>query len=275
MSKKNTNPFDLSGRVAVVTGGGGILGRGFCKVLAENGASIAILDVDNESAEITAESIRSSMVGAKLIVLECNVSDPVQVNDTISKVISYFGGIDILHNNAVTKSSDLNKFFEPLESYSFSTWREVMSVNIDGMFLMAQAVGRQMVEQNHGGSIIQTSSIYGLVAPDQRIYKGSSYLGRSINSPVVYTTSKAAVIGLTKYLASYWGDKGIRVNTLTPGGVESGQNTKFSQTYSMRVPLGRMARADELESALLFLASDASSYVTGQNLIIDGGLTCW
>ena len=123
--------------------------------------------------------------------------------------------------------------------------------------------------------LIQTASIYGVVAPDQRIYEGSHYLGRVINTPAVYSASKAAVIGLTKYLASYWGAHGIRVNTLTPGGVESGQNDVFSRKYSARVPMGRMAQADEMQSALLFLASDASSYMTGQNLIIDGGLTCW
>jgi NAD(P)-dependent dehydrogenase (short-subunit alcohol dehydrogenase family) len=117
--------------------------------------------------------------------------------------------------------------------------------------------------------------VYGVVAPDQRIYEGSQYLGRAINTPAVYSASKAAVIGLTRYLASYWGAQGIRVNTLTPGGVESGQNDVFSRKYSARVPLARMARADEMQSALLFLASDASSYMTGQNLVIDGGLTCW
>jgi NAD(P)-dependent dehydrogenase (short-subunit alcohol dehydrogenase family) len=150
-----------------------------------------------------------------------------------------------------------------------------MGVNIDGMFLMAQAAGRQMVAQGRGGSIIQTASIYGVVAPDQRIYEGSEYLGRPINTPAAYSASKAAVIGLTRYLASYWGANAIRVNTLTPGGVESGQNEVFSRKYSARVPLARMARADEMQSALLFLASDASSYMTGQNLIVDGGLTCW
>jgi len=140
---------------------------------------------------------------------------------------------------------------------------------------MAQAVGRQMVAQGRGGSIVQTASIYGVVAPDQRIYEGSQYMGMPINTPAVYSASKAAVVGLTKYLASYWGHHGIRVNTLTPGGVESGQNEVFSKRYSARVPLGRMAQAGDMESALLYLASDASAYVTGQNLIVDGGLTCW
>ena len=150
-----------------------------------------------------------------------------------------------------------------------------MSVNIDGMFLVAQAVGKQMVQQGKGGSIIQTASIYGVMGPDQRIYEGSSYLGRPINTPVAYSTSKTAVVGLTKYLATYWADKNIRVNTLTPGGVESGQNDDFKRRYTARIPMGRMAEQDEMAGALIYLASDASSYVTGQNIVVDGGLEAW
>lgn len=269
------NKFDLTDRTAIVTGGGGILGKGFCQVLAAHGARVAVLDLDALAAKETAEGVRGAIEGAELLALPCNVADPTQVADAVEQVVATFGSIDILHNNAATKTGDLKEFFEPLETYKLSTWREVMSVNIDGMFLMAQAVGRQMQAQGRGGSIIQTASIYGVVAPDQRIYKGSWYLDRQINTPAVYAASKAAVVGLTQYLAAYWGDKGIRVNTLTPGGVESGQNDVFSQRYSARVPLGRMAMAGEMESALLFLASDASSYVTGHNLIVDGGLTCW
>ena len=143
------------------------------------------------------------------------------------------------------------------------------------MFLVAKAVGKQMVAQGKGGSVIQTASIYGVMAPDQRIYEGSFYLGRQINTPAVYAVSKAGVIGLTKYLAAYWADKGIRVNTLTPGGTESGQNDEFKRRYSNRVPLARMAQAHEMVGTLLYLASDASSYVTGQNIIVDGGLSIW
>ena len=150
-----------------------------------------------------------------------------------------------------------------------------MAVNLDGMFLVAQAVGKQMVAQGRGGSIIQTASIYGVMAPDHRIYEGSFYLGHQINTPAVYAASKAAVIGLTKYLATYWADKGIRVNTLTPGGTESGQNDEFIRRYSARIPLNRMANAHEMVGALLYLAADASSYVTGQNIIVDGGLDAW
>lgn len=273
--KKNTNFFDLTNRVAIVTGGGGILGRGFCRVLAAHGASVAVFDVDQNAANETMIAIKESVKNTKLIALSCNVSDPLEVSARVAETTSFFGSIDILLNNAATKTDNLEDFFSPFEDYRLETWREVMSVNIDGMFLMAQSVGNQMKLQGRGGSIIQTASVYGVVAPDQRIYKGSHYNGHEINTPAVYASSKAAVIGLSKYLASYWGSQKIRVNTLSPGGVESGQNTIFQDRYSMRVPLGRMARADEMESTVLFLASDASSYITGQNLIVDGGLTCW
>jgi NAD(P)-dependent dehydrogenase (short-subunit alcohol dehydrogenase family) len=181
----------------------------------------------------------------------------------------------VLHNNAASKSTDLAAFFAPFEDYSLDQWREIMSVNIDAMFLCAKTVGRRMIDQGSGGSIIQTSSIYGIRGSDKRIYEGSFYLDRQISNPGVYSTSKAAVVGLTKYLAAYWADRGIRVNTLTPAGIESGQNETFKQRYSARVPLGRMARADESVGALIYLASDASSYVTGQNIVVDGGLSAW
>ncbi|MNE66431.1 2-dehydro-3-deoxy-D-gluconate 5-dehydrogenase [compost metagenome] len=148
-------------------------------------------------------------------------------------------------------------------------------MNIDAMFIVAQTVGKYMIQQGTGGSIIQTASIYGMLGPDHRIYEGSSFMGRPINSPAVYSASKAAVYGLTRYLATYWAGYGIRVNAVTPGGIESGQNDIFQQKYSSRTPLGRMARPDEIVGAFIFLASDASSYVTGQNMIIDGGLSAW
>lgn len=267
--------FDLTGRTAIVTGGAGILGQGFCEVLAAYGANVAVFDVNEAGAANTVEAVKRSAPEANALAVACDVASPASVADAVARVVTTFGGVDILHNNAATKTGNLADFFTPFEEYRLETWREIMGVNIDGMFLMAQAVGKQMVAQGRGGSIVQTASIYGVVAPDQRIYEGSQYLGRPINTPAVYSASKAAVIGLTRYLAVYWGARGIRVNTLTPGGVESGQNEVFSRKYSARVPLARMARADEMQSALLFLASDASSYMTGQNLVIDGGLTCW
>lgn len=266
--------FDLRGKVAVVTGGVGILGRHFCAGLAESGANVAVIDISGDAAHKLAEELISSYgVIAKGYL--CDVSDVNSVRQIAKQIVTDFSRIDILHNNAASKTEDLEAFFASFEDYELSDWRKVMSVNLDGMFLMAQAVGKIMIQQGSGGSIIQTASIYGVQAPDQRIYDGSFYMGQQINTPAVYSASKAGVIGLTKYLATYWAHYGIRVNTLTPGGVESGQNEIFSSKYSARVPLQRMSKPDEMVGALLYLASDASSYVTGQNIIVDGGLNCW
>jgi NAD(P)-dependent dehydrogenase (short-subunit alcohol dehydrogenase family) len=265
--------FDLNGKVAVVTGGAGILGQNFCMGLSELGANVAVVDINLDKASETAKII-SNLHKGNIHGFACDVSDPSSVKEMVEEVVSEFGEINILHNNAACKSDNLDAFFAPFEEYTLDQWREIMSVNIDGMFLVAQAVGNQMIKQGKGGSIIQTSSIYGVMAPDQSIYEGSFYLDRKINTPAVYTTSKAAVIGLTKHLASYWADYDIRVNTLTPAGVESGQNDEFIKRYSARVPMNRMAGESEIVGALLYLASNASSYVTGQNIIVDGGLNC-
>jgi NAD(P)-dependent dehydrogenase (short-subunit alcohol dehydrogenase family) len=266
--------FDLTGKTAVVTGGAGILGRHFCQGLAESGAAVAVVDLQEQAAVELARSIGREY-NVPTLGVGCDVSAAHSVTAMVGRVVSSLGGIHILHNNAAGKSDDLDAFFAPFEEYSLDQWRKIMAVNVDGMFLVAQAVGRQMIAQGTGGSIIQTASIYGICAPDHRIYEGSRYMDRQINTPAVYSTSKAAVIGLTKHLATYWADKGIRVNTLTPGGTESGQNDEFKRRYSARVPMGRMAAANEMVGALLYLASEASSYVTGQNIIVDGGLVAW
>ena len=266
--------FDLTGKIAVVTGGAGILGKHFCAGLAESGAKVAVVDLDEEKAVGLAKEL-SLRYKDQVVGIGCDVSDPASVKTMVEDVLTAFGEINILHNNAACKSDDLDAFFAPFEEYSLDQWRKIMSVNLDGMFLVAQAVGKQMVSKGKGGSIVQTASIYGVLSPDHRIYEGSLYLNRQINTPAVYTASKAAVIGLTKYLATYWADKGIRVNTLTPGGTESGQNDEFKCRYSSRIPMNRMADAHEMVGALLYLASDASSYVTGQNILVDGGLSAW
>lgn len=252
-----SNLFDLSGKIAVVTGGTGILGETFCSELKKYGAKVISVDI-NKKADIN-----------------CDVSNPDSVNNMVNQVIQEAGSIDILINNAASKSENLDSFFAPFEEYNLDEWRKIMSVNLDGAFLVAQAVGKQMIKQGRGGSIIQIGSIYGEMAPDQRIYEGSLYMDRQINSPAVYTTSKAGIIGLTKYLAAYWAEHNIRVNTVSPGGVESGQNDAFKKKYSERVPMNRMAQKEDIAGTVVFLASDASKYITGQNIMVDGGLSCW
>ena len=272
-TKKSGELFSLANKVVVVTGGAGLLGQVFCQALVDVGAHVAIVDLDLASAETVAKRINKSDA-QRVIAVGSDITSPESVTQMVTNVVKQLGRIDVLVNNAASKGSSLDAFFESFEDYSLKTWREVMSVNIDGLFLVAQAVGKQMKKQG-GGSIIQTSSIYGVVAPDQRIYEGSEYNGRPINTPAVYSASKSAVNGLTNYLATYWASSKIRVNSLTPGGIASGQNSEFNKKYSNRVPLGRMGEASELVGALIYLASDASSYVTGQNLIVDGGLSAW
>ena len=266
--------FSLKNKTAIVTGAVGILGKEFCKALAEHGANLVVVDLDekevNNFAKLLSNEFQINAIG-----IQCDVSLPESVNKMVDKVVSEFGEIHILHNNAACKSKDLEKYFQSFEEYSLESWKEIMSVNVDGMFLVAQAVGKRMIQQKNGGSIIQMASIYGVVAPDKRIYKDAFYLGVHINTPAVYAVSKTAVIGLTKYLATYWADKNIRVNCITPGGVESGQNPIFVENYSNRVPMNRMANRHEMVGALIYLASEASSYVTGQNIIVDGGLSVW
>jgi NAD(P)-dependent dehydrogenase (short-subunit alcohol dehydrogenase family) len=269
-----TGLFDLRGKVAIVTGGAGILGRHFCAGLAESHATVVVADVRAEDGQTLATSL-TNRYGSEAVGIGCDVSSEDSVRALVTETVERYGRIDVLHNNAASKSHDLEAFFAPFEDYTLAQWREIMAVNIDGMFLMAREVGKQMVSQGTGGSIIQTASVYGVVAPDERIYEGSSYMGRPINTPAVYSVSKAAVIGLTKYLSAHWAGHGVRVNTLSPGGTESGQNDEFKRRYSARVPMNRMAQASEMVGALLFLASDASSYVTGHNIIVDGGLHAW
>lgn len=266
--------FSLAGKNAIVTGAIGLLGRCFCAGLAEFGANVAVVDLDEAAiAEFAADL--AQRYGVQAIGVGCDITVPEAVCNMVERVAKAFGEIHVLHNNVGGKTKDLDAFFATFEDYSLAEWRRVMAVNIDGVFLVDQAVGRRMVAQRKGGSIIHVASIYGVLAPDQRIYEGSEYLGRSINTPAVYSASKAAVVGLTKYLATYWAGHGIRVNCVSPGGVESGQNDEFMRRYSARVPLGRMAQVEEMVNTLIFLASDASSYITGQNILVDGGLSTW
>lgn len=253
--------FDLSGEIALLTGGGGILGAAFAAALARHGARVAIVDRDGAKARQVAASVPGASAH------EVDITDPAALRRLQKEVEPP----TILVNNAAAKSAN---FFTPFEDFPLADWEEVMDVNLTGAMLCSQVFGVAMAERR-GGSIINTLSIYGIVAPDQRIYEGSSYEGRAINTPAVYSASKAALLGLTRYLATYWADRGVRVNALTPGGVFSGQNETFVRRYSARVPMGRMAEREEMCGALVFLASRAASYVTGQNIVVDGGLTTW
>jgi len=267
----NDRLFSLEGRTALLTGAAGLLGGVFAQALAEAGAQVALVDL---AAPTDLASRLSDETGSKLRAYACDLRDASLFENLVDQIERDLGPVDILHNNAATKGADLAKFFVPDEDFDVALWREIMSVNLDAMFFLARVVGPRMAARG-GGSIIQTGSIYGLIAPDQRIYEGSSYHGLQISSPAIYSASKAGVVGLTRHLASLWGAKGVRVNCLVPGGVRAAQNDVFETSYSRRVPLGRMATPEDLVGALIFLASNASAYVTGQVLAVDGGLTAW
>lgn len=266
--------FDLSGRVAVVTGGAGFLGRAFCAAYAEFGADVAVLDLDGaRAADFAAELAKKS--GRRCLGVGCDIADPAAVHEAERRVGETLGPVRVLHNNAANQSAGLKNEFAPFEEFDLADWKKVLSVDVDGTFLMSQAFGAAMAKHGRGGSIIQTSSIYGMLGPDNRIYEGATYERRAIGSPAVYSAGKAAVVGFTRWLATYWASAGIRANAIVPGGVEDKQNDEFKRAYGSRIPLGRMARRDEIVGAALFLASDASSYVTGQCLFVDGGLSAW
>lgn len=262
--------FDLHGEVAVVTGGAGLLGTRMSEALAAHGASVAVLDRDGARAARAAQEI-APRSGSRVVGLQVDVGDRAQLRQARVRIERELGAATVLVNAAATKSAG---FFEPFETFSSADWDEVFRTNVTGVMRSCQEFGVGMAARGQG-SIVNILSIYGIAAPDQRIYEGSLYEGHPINTPAVYSTSKAAVWGLTRYLATYWARSGIRVNAVTPGGVFSGQNDTFVKRYSERVPMGRMATRDEMSGAVAFLASNASSYVTGQNIIVDGGLTVW
>lgn len=259
--------FNLSGKTAVLTGGAGILGTQMAAALRDHGAAVAIVDRDGEAIGRALDKLG----GERLHPYVADIADAAAVADLRQRIEGELGNADVLINNAAAKSPG---FFEPFETYAAADWNQVMAVNVTGAAFCCQQFGGAMARRG-SGAIVNILSIYGIVGPDQRIYEGSEYEGRAINTPAVYSASKAALWGLTKYLATYWGDKGVRVNAVTPGGAFSGQNEVFVERYAKRVPLGRMAEPGDMAGAVLFLASDASSYVTGHNLVVDGGLTAW
>ena len=259
------NSFDLKGKVAIVIGGAGLLGREFTAALAGAGARVVLADRAESQGRLWAKRI-AGRLRTKILFLPVEITDPDSTAEMAAAVYRRFGRIDILVNAVMAIPEN---FYASVEDYSWEDWNRVMSVNVGGVFLACRDVARWM-KKKKSGSIINMGSIYGVVAADQRIY------GRSgINSPAAYAASKAAVIHLTHYLAAYWGGWGIRVNAISPGGIANQQPSEFVRRYSLKSPQQRMVNKKELCGALLYLASGASSSVTGHNLLVDGGWTLW
>ncbi|HET9589293.1 MAG TPA: SDR family oxidoreductase [Anaerolineales bacterium] len=269
--------FDLSGRVALVTGGAGLLGAEFCRTLAEAGAAVVVVDLDASASQAVVDMLTKS--GYKALAVPTDITQPGSVLAMVEKVSSVLGRLDVLVNSAALDPKfdpeAMSKGITPgaFEDYPLDQWNAALGVNLTGMFLVTQACVRPMIERGKKGSIINICSTYGLNGPDQRIYLKEGE--RVAFKPVYYPVTKAGVLGFTKYLAAYYAGTEIRVNTLTPGGVFNNHENYFVENYSAKTILGRMATKDEMNGALLFLASDASSYMTGNNLVVDGGWTAW
>ncbi|MFN4986060.1 MAG: SDR family oxidoreductase [Ignavibacteria bacterium] len=266
------NEFSLAGRVAIVTGAAGLLGQRHCHALANAGAVVYACDNHAAASQALAEQLGPAHAGAFV-----DVTDGESITELRDTVISEHGRIDILVNNAAindaVESPISQASHSAFENYPVALFRKVMDVNVTGSFLMSQIIGSSMA-QSGKGAIINVASTYGVVAPDQRLYQNENGVQQMYKS-AAYPASKGAVIMLTKFMATYWAGQGVRVNTLSPGGVQNNQPDVFIEKYSQRTPMGRMAAPGDYEGALVFLASDASAYMTGHNLIVDGGWTAW
>ena len=259
--------FDLSGKVIIITGAAGNLGSQYAEGLSQAGANVVLGDLDYTKCKQLSMKLKKKY-NVDPLPLKFDLTKKLSIKNLVTKTIKKYSKIDVLINNAAYQGNNRIRktFFEEL---SLHDWNQAISVNLTGIFLICQQVGRIMKKQRTG-NIINISSTYGLVAPDQRIYGNSGQ-----NAGSFYSATKSAVINLTRYLASYWANTGIRVNTLSPGGVKKNQTKSFIKNYSKKTMLGRMAHQDEYIGAIIFLASDASSYMTGSNLIVDGGWTAW
>lgn len=266
---------NLAGETTIVTGAVGILGRQLCERLASLGSNLVLADMDGAVCQSFGDELRSKY-GIDCLPLGVNLVERTADRQIVEAAQEYFGEpARLLVNNAASKSASLDNFFAADEDYSPEAWREIMAVNLEAPFFLSCAFAKPLLAASRTGSIVNIASIYGHMSPDQRIYDGAEYMGKQITSPAVYSTSKAGILGMTRHLAGLWGKRGIRVNSVAPGGVFSGQNSRFEEQYSARVPMGRMAMPGEIAPTIAFLLSGESSYVNGQNWLVDGGLSAW
>ena len=268
-------PFDMTGRVAVVTGAAGLLGREHALALLEVGAAVALLDVDPGRL---AERERELAASGDVAAFACDITDSAAVDAIRDQVVERFGRVDVLVNNAANNpavDSTGSVALSRLENFPVEQWDADVAVGLTGAFLCARAFGGWMADHD-GGAILNIASDLAVIAPDQRLYRQEGVPDdQQPAKPVSYSVVKTGLLGLTRYLATYWADRGVRVNALSPGGVRTDQPDEFVDRISKLIPLGRMARADEYRGAVQFLCSDASSYVTGQNVVADGGRSAW
>lgn len=262
--------FDLTNKTAIVTGALGLLGKEHCRALAEAGANVVVADV-NEAASIAF----ATELGENHLGVGVDVTSETSLKTALDKILAHFGTIDVLVNNAAINDMFENpamaKELSAFENYPVEAFRKSLEVNVTGVFLCSQVFGSVMAQQG-SGSIVNIASTYGMVGPDQSIYINQAG-EQTFYKSAAYPATKGAVINFTRFLAAYWGKNGVRVNTLSPGGVENSQDAFFIQNYSAKTLLNRMAQPNDYRGAIVFLASDASAYMTGANLVVDGGWT--
>lgn len=273
---KRKDIYDLTDRVIVITGGLGQIGSQFTLELVDRGARVAIFN-----HRIPDESVlkdRFPVDSGRLKFFQVDITKKDSVKAGLDALVTQWGVPHVLVNNAGidTQPSAPPEVSGPFEDFPENIWREVLEVNMTGTFLCCQAIGGAMAKLGRG-SIVNIGSIYGMLSPVQDIYAyKEEKTGKPFIKPVAYCASKSGLYNFTRYLATYWGRKGVRVNILTPSGVRRDtQDAEFQANYCQRVPIGRMAEADEFNGAIVFLSSDASRYMTGSNLIVDGGWTAW
>jgi NAD(P)-dependent dehydrogenase (short-subunit alcohol dehydrogenase family) len=267
--------FSLSDRVAIVTGGAGLLGYYHGAILAAAGARVVLLDLGAANPENKAERLTNEL-GGSAIGVPCDITSEVSLQHARDQILERFGRIDILINNAANnpKVEDSDNSWSRLENFPLDLWESDIRVGLTGAFLCSRIFGMEMVKRG-SGVIVNIASDLAVIAPDQRLYRVEGLPDEEQPvKPVTYSVVKTALIGLTRYLATYWSSANIRVNAISPGGVFNGQPEVFLGRLKQLIPMGRMANRDEYQGAILFLCSDASSYMTGTNLVIDGGRTC-
>ncbi len=272
-----SNLFDLTGRVAVITGGTGFLGQQHAETIARGGGIPVLADIRVNGVDPQSQAWKSRF-GEKACAIQSDITNPESVRNLLETVLEKFGRVDILVNNAANNPKMENKAdveFSRLEFFPLEQWDADLNVGLKGAFLCSQVIGSEMARRKQG-VIVNVASDLAVIAPDQRLYRKPGLPDdQQPVKPVTYSVVKTGLIGLTRYLATYWASCGIRVNAISPGGVYNNQTDDFVERLANLIPLGRMANANEYQAAILFLCSDASSYMTGSNLVIDGGRSCW
>lgn len=274
-----TEQFSLNGKNILITGGGGFLAGYFAQAVSELGGFPILLDLNNESLIKSSALLKSQ--GFSSDSFELNLKDKFQIRETISNISNKYSSIDVLINGAAFAMKNMKEaeknYFANFEDYDDELWQVALDINLTGTFLITQCVGSLMKMQGRG-SIVNIASDVGIISPDHRIYEPDEerdYKGVSFNTPISYSVTKAGILSFTRFLATYWAKDGIRVNSLSPAGVFRNQDPKFIEQLVYRIPLGRMAKPEELKGPIAFLCSDASSFITGSNLVVDGGRTIW